>query len=458
MTETANKPLTIVKLSAENILRLSAVSITPEGSPVVVIAGDNEAGKSSVLAAIEIALGGEKRIPLEPVRRGQAKAKVVLDLGDIIVTRTFAPKGTTLKVTNRAGAPFNSPQSLLDGLVNKLTFDPMAFVESDKKSQEATLRAIAGLDTTELDTEYRRLFEERTNSNRERDRLARLVESMASYPDAVEVNVDELVGELTAAQALYHTAVEAGMAMTRAIEEVTRTQDRLRVQSATVERVRRELASAVGEVSVTQSALERMKADVEQATEATRLAREAVPATATIRDRISQAEHGNQQARATRDRAQKVGEHERQGLYADELTGKLEALLKAKTDLLASATFPIEGLGLSEDGVTWNDIPFDQASTSVRIRVSAAIGFALNPKLRILRIRNGNDLGEKNLTLLAESAAAVGGQVWVERIEGGKGLFTVVIEDGSVAGAPASDTDSPAASVEEPAVQPGRLL
>ena len=59
----------VTKLYAENILKLKAVTIVPKSS-VVEIKGENEAGKSAILDAIEIGLGGKKHAPSEPVRRG----------------------------------------------------------------------------------------------------------------------------------------------------------------------------------------------------------------------------------------------------------------------------------------------------------------------------------------------------------------------------------------------------
>ena len=47
----------IISLQAENIKRLKAVEITPEGD-IVVIAGRNGQGKTSVLDSIWYALGG----------------------------------------------------------------------------------------------------------------------------------------------------------------------------------------------------------------------------------------------------------------------------------------------------------------------------------------------------------------------------------------------------------------
>lgn len=80
----------IIELQAENVKRLRAVDITPDGT-LQVIGGRNAQGKSSVLDAVWLALGGgkaAKETPL-PIRDGQEKASVRLDLGDLIVTRSW---------------------------------------------------------------------------------------------------------------------------------------------------------------------------------------------------------------------------------------------------------------------------------------------------------------------------------------------------------------------------------
>ena len=74
----------IVEFRAERFKRLSAVEITP-GDGVVVVSGKNGAGKSSVLDAIWLALGGGSAAKdsgtTRPVKDGEADAMVRLDLG-----------------------------------------------------------------------------------------------------------------------------------------------------------------------------------------------------------------------------------------------------------------------------------------------------------------------------------------------------------------------------------------
>ena len=59
------------------------------------------------------------------------------------------------------------------------------------------------------------------------------------------------------------------------------------------------------------------------------------------------------------------------------------------------------------------------------------MGLAMNPKLRVLLIRNGNDLDADNLELVREMAAEADAQVWIERLDA-TGDVAVVIEDGEV--------------------------
>jgi hypothetical protein len=155
----------IIRLEAQNIKRLSAVTIEPNAdASAVVLGGDNEAGKSSVMDAIEMALAGDRVSPPEPIRRGRTKAKVVVDLGDMIVTRRYTDKGSSLVIENREGLRYKSPQTLLDGFYNNLTFDPLAFAES--KEQPTILRRLVGLDTSDLDDARKR------HSKRARSRTA----------------------------------------------------------------------------------------------------------------------------------------------------------------------------------------------------------------------------------------------------------------------------------------------
>lgn len=71
----------IFGVQADNFMRLRSASIRfdPEGH-LAVVSGENEAGKTSLLQAIWVALGGPKVAPSDPVHGDADKAEIVLDL------------------------------------------------------------------------------------------------------------------------------------------------------------------------------------------------------------------------------------------------------------------------------------------------------------------------------------------------------------------------------------------
>lgn len=68
----------IIELKVQNVKRLSAVHVFPQGS-VVVVGGRNEQGKSSVLDAIMYGLGGQ--VWLERVSETGEGCSIVIEDG-----------------------------------------------------------------------------------------------------------------------------------------------------------------------------------------------------------------------------------------------------------------------------------------------------------------------------------------------------------------------------------------
>ena len=188
----------ILKLESENIKRLQAVEITPQGN-VITVGGDNAQGKSSLLDSIAYALGGKRAVCDKPVREGQDKAKIVAELDDLIVSRTFTQAGGgTLTVSNKDGAKFSSPQKILDKLTGKLTFDPLEFTRMESKQQAETLKSLVGLDFSEQDQKRKELYDQRTQVNRDIKKAQGNLETMPAHDDAPEkeVSVSQLASEL----------------------------------------------------------------------------------------------------------------------------------------------------------------------------------------------------------------------------------------------------------------------
>jgi hypothetical protein len=416
----APAPLHIVELRVENLKRLRAVTITLDGD-LVVLSGANGQGKTSVLDAIAMALGGGSQIPTEPIRRGADRAEVVVDLGELVVRRTFtAAGGGQLVVQNREGARFQSPQAMLDALVGRLTFDPLAFSREKPARQAEILRELLGLDLAPLDAKRAELYAERTAVNKRAVSLRVRFEAMPRHESAPAEPVD--VAELADAVAAAGRRNADNAAQRRNLEHLRR--DGIEVR-AEVDRLRDAL----------QDAEERLRRINEQqkAAEA-RVAGLQDVDVEPLRQQIRGAEATNRQVRENHQRQAAAAEHAVAERQSAELTEQIEVVDQQKASAIAAAPMPVPGLGFGADGVvTLNGLPLEQASAAERLRVSVAIGLAMNPRLRVLLIRDASLLDRESMRLVADMARASGAQLWLERVEVDD-QTTVLIEDGQVAG------------------------
>jgi len=98
--------------------------------------------------------------------------------------------------------------------------------------------------------------------------------------------------------------------------------------------------------------------------------------------------------------AARSAEAKRLRTYEDESrkkTERLAAIEAEKAKLLRQAKFPIEGLAFTAAGVTFNGQPFNQASAAEQLRVSVAMGAAMQPKLKVALVRDGSLLDNDSL-------------------------------------------------------------
>lgn len=417
-------PLTITRLEVENVKRLRSVRVTPEGAAVV-IGGRNAQGKSSLLDAIEMAIGGGSTIPAEPIRRGERSARIVADLGELVVERTFTAKGSQLVVKNADGVPQRSPQALLDTLCSKVAFDPLAFERMPAKEQARVVRELdprTAAAISKLDGRRVAAFDERTEANRAVKAIGARLEPLVHHLHAPkdEVSVAELAQKL---------------------EDAHEQNRRMTAARSKVENAERAIESREAEIARLHEALQRANAARDQAIEERKAALAAVSEleenfpevdTAPIQLELRSAEATNRKVRENKERRLVEEELRDAEKHADALTEEIENIDDEKLELLSKAKLPVPGLGFTDDGPTLNGLPLEQASQAERLRVSVAIGFALNPRFRVLLVRDGSRLDNEGMRLLAELAREADGQVWCERVsETGAGC-SLVIEDGAV--------------------------
>ena len=413
----------IVRLQAQNVKKLRAVDITPKpGAPLVIVAGNNGEGKTSVLDSIMWALGGADAVPKDPIRHGQTKAFARVDLGEFTATRTISAKGQTIEVRRKNGAKIDQPQTILNDLLGRLTFDPLEFSRMKPAQRLETLLSLVNLtiDLNDIAAKRKTTFDKRTTINqRKRDltgELRELPEPDASLPDK-PIEIADLLADKRAIQQRIDSNERIRRDFEVAIQETEQ-------RKAAVAELRRQLAEAEKQQAFLEDRIATMRPGVEN------LER---PDMTDIDAHIAVAHTTNMRIQRAADYHVKVVRLREVAAQHDELSAEIERLDTVKENALASATFPVEGLSFAEGDVSFNGIFFDQLSSAEQLRVSLAMAMAMNPKLRVVRITDGSLLDETSLGIVREMAQAKDYQVWIECV-GNRADATVLIEDGEVVG------------------------
>ena len=414
----------IIKLRAENIKKLVAVEITPSGS-VIKITGKNASGKTSVLDSIFWALGGMNGIQAQPIRKGQTRAKVEVDLDEMIVKRSFNEGGTTqLTIENKDGLRFKSPQTLLDGLLGKLSFDPLAFMNLEPRKQFETLRQLTGVDFSKLDGVRQRTYDERAGTNRDVKRLEVQIEGMNVPADAPreEVSGAEIVAKIEEANKLREKQVALETDIQQLENAARVTEQEMQDLLKRVQDLKDIYKIKEDSVSKTSSAIE----DIEEKLNAVE-----VPDISALNTELAEVESKNKEARAYQARDLAKAELQEQKNVSKDLTDKIQAVDDEKQKQIGEAKFPLDGLSFGDGAVTYNDLPMDQASHAEQLKVSMAMAMSLNPKLKVIRITDGSLLDSSSMKIVEDMAKDQDYQVWIEQMDE-SGKVGIVISEGEV--------------------------
>ena len=424
----------VIELRAENFKKLKAVQIKPDPT-IQVISGANGAGKSSVLDAIWSALAGSEMSKetgtTEPIRQGEEKAVVRLDLGEFVVTRKWSKSGSIVTVENKDGATYKSPQALLDGLVGKISLDPLAFAAAPEKSQRETLLSIVNIPLDlEKNTAYRESsYTARTYINREIKSLQSRIDAIPVTGAATEVSTAGIIEEQRAAVEVIRKNNAARALVSRMSDDVSTLKKSIENSEIEVERLKEKLKSSSDLLTLKNTELEAKERVLNE--ETINVVALVDPDLNTFTDRLKAAETINRNARLAQDRKNLELERTEKERAVEKLTQDMDELDKARNDAIAAAAFPVPGLGFNASGVTFGGVPFAQCSSAEKLRVSVAVAMAASPKLRVIRITDGSLIDSKNMEILTAMAKENDYQLWIERVDE-SGKVGIYIEDGQI--------------------------
>lgn len=430
----------IIRLCAENIKKLTVVEICPEGN-VVQITGKNASGKTSVLDSLWWVFTGTANIQGQPIRQGETSARIEVQLGDagkvaLIAERTFTPTNSYLSIKTADGAKYPKPQEFMNDLLGSLTLDPLAFMRQKSADQFETLRGLVTLDVDleEIDAENRADFAKRTELNRDA-KAARAQASAIKVPEGTpELMIVEadLLDKIT-------TAADANADIERRKANRANAFKQIETNKGTVAKLRSDSEKLLADAAALQKASDGLEAQLKDAGDLP-----ALVDISAVRAELEAAKVTNASV-ALRGRLDALtAEAKTLEDKADALTGTMEGRNAMKLAAIAKAAMPVPGLSFGDGVVTFNGVPLDQASDAEQLTVSMCIAAAFNPKLRVLRIRDGSLLDDDAMKRLATFAEDRDMQVWIERVDG-SGTVGFVMEDGHVRGQEIAQDDKPSA-------------
>lgn len=411
----------IFNLEIENIKKIRVAEISPKGNTVL-ITGKNDAGKSTILDSMFIALTG--KVSPDPVRHGKKKGIIRVELDDYIATKTITEKGAYLKVENKEGQSFQSPQKFLDAIIGKLSFDPMAFAGLKARDQRGTLLGLIGINFDKMDSDREAIFNDRTQTGRDLKKL--------------ESNIDTLGVDL---ENVPETEIDI-FKLTREIE----------VEKGK-ERERENINTQIDGCNITiQDLDERTKANEEEIDELLQAIKQDKEATQGVRKEIEELQEKSEvitfdymELERKLESAQEENDRYRAGQKTKEMmealkdtkaayqkkTEEIRGIDDLKQEKLKAAKLPLPGLSVNEGGITYKGNLFVELSSTEQLKVSLAIAMKLNPKLKVITIKDGSLIDKKNMKVIEEMAKDQDYQVWIERVDD-TGTVGIYIEEGVI--------------------------
>lgn len=411
-------------LELENVKRIKAVRLEPTANGLTVIGGRNGQGKTSVLDAIAWALGGNKFRPSEPQRDGSVippHLKITLDNG-IIVERSG--KNGTLKVIDPSGN--KSGQQLLDSLISELALDLPKFMNMNNKDKARVLLEIIGVGDKlfELENEESRLYNQRTE-------IGRIADRKKKYADELPLHTGlpiEPVSPLKLIRQQQDILAKNGENQ-RKRERVHQIEDRANNLSREKMLIKKEIERLAQQLDEKDAELTGALAELETAKKTAAQLKD--ESTAELEKNIADIDSLNQKIRENLEREKAEIDAEEYRKEYDELTDKIEAVRKAKTDLLKNADLPLPGLSVSDGKLTYNGFFWDSMSGSEQLRVATAIVRRLNPDCGFVLLDKLEQMDVEALGEFGQWLEAEGLQAIATRVSTGDEC-SVIIEDGYV--------------------------
>lgn len=428
----------ILKLSIKNFLSITDVEVTP--GKVNQVVGGNNAGKTTVIRAIEFAAKGSADGSL--VRNGADAAEVIMELSDnTTVRRRISAEGKQTVSVKRDGFLAPSPQSYLDELFEQSAFNPLDLLDP-KRRVDAIMRSIdLKVDAAELahelaclkedlppldysqhgikvlDQAHRYFYQRRAEANKDvAEKKKRFEVHKEGLPketppkldrseiqkqiDAIALDREKVQREITRIRGTFASAKAAQDRLDKYCAAVDAIDDDIAKQEKYLETLKARRGEGQKFVDQARAEVpENLESDATSVQKLNDLNVEAEKAKAKFAE-VDRAEAVSKQSEMV---AGLEREYESARVAAEILDAKVYLLSgPAKKKLMAQVEMPVQGLEYHDGTFLVGGIPVDNLSTSYALKLAVAVARKLAKKTKLICIDGCEALDEKSYEILRQ--------------------------------------------------------
>lgn len=416
----------ISELHVENIKNIKVIDITPDNDAIV-LTGKNRAGKTATLESIEMALTGDK---IEcPIRNGEKKGVINITLfnsqtnePEFYIKKIFTSSGARLEITSPGiDGKMKSPQTVLDELKGKLCFDPIEFISIKENKQRDQLINFIDFDFEAYKKNRQEAYDSRKNANANIDKFKKQLLSYADVDSDTPlrvVNVDSKMKQLDNIKEIRKFKEDGNEAIRYMRDEISDNYNKIEELKNRINVLNDDILQKESELN-----------DIQDFTD---------EEIAKVSKEISDASSINEKVVRANEKHTLVNNLDEASKIAKKHDDTIKKLDNDKSFAIKNGNYPIEGLSVDDKCVLYNEVPLSQISSAEQVKVSMSIAISLNPKIKVILIREGSLLDNDMYNAIKTLAIENGFQIWIEKVYVGdkSGLY---IEAGEISDFPVDD-------------------
>ena len=400
----------IKNLKVINVKNVKSLEVSFDWN-LTTIAGNNGAGKSTIIDCMRLAILGKSyigkgRASEAIITHWEDKAEIELRLGNndktIKINRVIKSNWSVeLSVKSSDVDDDKIQQKELDNLLSAFTIDPLAFNRMIKKEQFEVMKSITWLDFTELDNKRQEIFENRTITNREIKNISGSISEMWDITHIDKIDIAEISQNLTDA------IIEN--------QKIVNIENSIQIQENNIANKKAKLDELMKQIDL-------LGSEISDDEEELRLSNWKLSVMTKIdiselQEKLNQSNENNTKYDIYQKYISSKWELLNKQQEANKMTTEIEVIDQEKAEKMSQAKLPIDNMIFSEqDGIIINNIPLDQYSTAQQMIIACKIATSINSDLKVIYIKDGSLLDNQSLQDLENFANDNDYQIFCERV------------------------------------------